>query len=68
MISPGSEAIGSPLPITEHSTSRPSANASTMASASWANAAPSAAGSSSALATRAIPTDDPSRAGLTNTG
>ena len=56
------------MPITEHSTSRPRAAASTIASESCSNAVSSAAGSSSASATRTIPTEEPSRAGLTNTG
>ena len=50
MISPGCEAIGSPLPSTEHSTSSPRAAASTIASGSCANAVSSAAGNSSAAA------------------
>src|ERR1700733_10857531 len=66
--SPGSEAIGSSLPSTEHSTSRPSAAASTIATESWASAVASAPSSCSISTTREIPTDEPSRAGLTTTG
>ena len=55
-------------PRTEHSTSRPRAAASTIASASCSNAVSSAAGNSASVAARTIPTEEPSRAGLTNTG
>ena len=68
-ISPGSEARAAPVaPSTEHSTSMPVLIASTMTDGSWTNAASSAAPSPSADTTFAIPTDDPRRAGLTNTG
>ena len=68
-ISPGSDARAAPVaPSTEHSTSIPRAIASTMTFGSCTNAASSAAPSPSAVTTFAIPTDDPSRAGLTNTG
>jgi hypothetical protein len=56
------------LPITEHSTSRPAAAASTIARGSWASAESSAADSWSGVETLAIPTDEPSEPGLTNTG
>ena len=56
-ISPGSDAIGSLPPSTEHSTSRPAAAASTIASGSCSNAVSSAAGSSASVAGA----DDPDR-------
>ena len=46
----------------------PALNASTITRPSWANAPSSAASSSSAPRTLAIPTEEPSRAGLTNSG
>ena len=65
---PGSDAIGSSFPITEHSTSSPSDIASTITRGSCARAASIARASSSAFDAFAIPTDEPSRAGFTNTG
>jgi hypothetical protein len=56
------------LPVTAHSTSIPGENASTIASPSCWNAVSSAPSSSSAPDTFEIPTEDPSRAGLTNSG
>ena len=67
-ISPGTEASGSWRPITEHSTSMPLENASTITRPSCANADSSAASRSASDHAFAIPTDDPSRAGLTNSG
>ena len=54
--------------MTAHSTSTPGLNASTITRPSWANAPSSAASSSSAPRTFAMPTDEPSRAGLTKSG
>ena len=56
------------MPITEHSTSMPAEKPSTITSESWAKAASSAGPSSASDQTLAIPTEEPSRAGLTNTG
>ena len=46
----------------------PSENASTITSPSWPNAVSSAPSSSSASVTLTMPTEEPSRAGLTNSG
>src|SRR5262249_59319448 len=54
-ISPGTEASGSPLPSTEHSTSRPPENASAITSESCSNALSSAAGMPDSDHTLAIP-------------
>ena len=67
-ISPGTDARGSSRPITEHSTSIPSEKPSTMTRLSCAKAASSAAPISASDHTLLIPTEEPSRAGLTNTG
>ena len=57
------------LPITEHSTSRPPASASTITRGSWASASSIASSSSaSGPATREIPTLEPSREGFTQSG
>ena len=74
-IAPGSEVSTlswSPipgLPITEHSTSRPPASASTITRGSWASATSTARSSScSGLETREMPTLEPSRDGFTQSG
>jgi hypothetical protein len=67
-ISPGSEACGSTLPKTEHSTSRPDAEASTITRGSWRSASSTAASSSSSRSTRVMPTLEPRREGLTQSG
>jgi hypothetical protein len=67
-ICPGTEASGASWPITEHSTSMPEENASTITSGSWPNASSSAGPSSASEKTLAMPTEEPSRAGLTKTG
>ena len=54
--------------MTAHSTSTPALNASTMTRPSWVKAPSSAATSSSSWRTLAMPTEEPSRAGLTNSG
>ena len=68
-ISPGRDAIGLPFPITEHSTSSPAAagfdDRQRVVLKGILERGPAGRPGS---ATRAIPTDDPSRAGLTNTG
>ena len=67
-ISPTTEAIGSRLPSTPTSTSTPGWNSSTSTLSSWRRASATAASSSSAVRAFEIPTDEPSRAGFTNTG
>ena len=67
-ISPGSDATGASLPSTPHSTSTPSTNSSTSTFSSWRNASSMPASSSSGVVAFVIPTDEPSRAGFTNTG
>jgi hypothetical protein len=67
-ISPGIDASGSRLPSTEHSTSMPVASRSTSTTGSCSKASAIAWSSSTSLTAFEIPTDDPSRAGLTNTG
>ncbi len=67
-ISPGTLASGVAPPSTAHSISRPWDIASTMTSESCSKALATAAGSSAASMTLTMPTDDPARAGLTNTG
>ena len=62
------EAIGSRWPSTEHSTSSPSEKRSTSTSGSCSNAPASAVSSSDSDQALPMPTDDPSRAGFTNTG
>ena len=65
---PGGETSTSSLPSSEHSTSRPSAGASTITRGSWRRASSTAASSASRLSTRLIPTLDPSREGFTQSG
>ena len=69
-ISPGSDACGGGvrLPRTPTSTSTPSTNSSIRIFSSCRKASSAAACSSSAARTFVIPTDEPSRAGFTNTG
>ena len=67
-ISPGTDAIGSVLPSTLHSTSTPSRNSSTRTFSSWAKARSTAAAKSASRRTTLIPTLEPSRAGLTTHG
>ena len=67
-ISPGSDVSGSSFPSTEHSTSRPCAEASMITRGSWRAASSTAASRSSGLSTFVIPTLDPSRDGLTQSG
>ena len=69
-ISPGREACGGGvrLPRTPTSTSIPSTNSSTRIFSSWRNASSTADASSDAARTFVMPTDEPSRAGLTKTG
>ena len=67
-ISPGTDAIGSSLPSSEHSTSAPSAWASMITRGSWRRAASTAASSSAASVTLLMPTLEPRRDGLTQSG
>src|SRR5207244_13412919 len=67
-ISPGSEASGSSFPSTPHSTSTPDTNSSTSTFSSWRNASSTAGASPSSEPTFVIPTEEPSRAGLPQTG
>ena len=67
-ISPTIDAIGSRFPSTPTSTSTPGWNSSTSTLSSWRRASATAASSSAAVRAFEIPTDDPSRAGFTNTG
>jgi hypothetical protein len=67
-ISPGIDAIGWSLPSTLHSTSTPLTNSSTRIFSSCWNASSIPARSSSSPRAFVMPTDEPSRAGLMNTG
>ncbi len=67
-ISPGSEVSTVSLPSTEHSTSRPRAEASTITRGSWRSASSTASSSCSSRSTRVMPTLEPSREGLTQSG
>ena len=56
------------MPSTEHSTSRPAAEASTITRGSWRSASSTAASSSSSSSTRVMPTLEPIREGFTQSG
>jgi hypothetical protein len=56
------------LPSTPHSTSTPSTNSSTSTFSSWLEGERDRAAQLLVVGAFEIPTDEPSRAGLTNTG
>ena len=67
-ISPGREASGSSLPSTEHSTSRPGAEASMITRGSWRTPARPRRRGPPGRSTLVMPTLEPSREGLTQSG
>ena len=70
MISPGTDAASAPSSpsSTPHSTSRPRTHSSISTLRSWRSASRNAASNSSIVSALPTPTDEPSRAGLTNSG
>ncbi len=68
MISPGIDVSGSSLPSTEHSISRPWAEASTITRGSWRAAVSTAESRALRSSIRVMPTLEPIREGFTQSG